>query len=80
VQDQVVASPDQAMSVAKQAMARDRFIALLVAGKNGSTRWVPIYSGRRPTGAGSKELVSSGGEPKQPDEAQAATKGQARKP
>ncbi len=80
VQDQVVTSPDQAMSAAKQAMARDRFIALLVASKNGSTRWVPIYSGHRPAGARSKELVSSGGEPKQPDETQAATKGQARKP
>jgi serine protease Do len=79
VQDQVVTSPDQAMGVAKQAMARDRFIALLVASKNGGTRWVPIYSGRRPAGAGS-ELVSSGGEPKQPDEAQTATRGQARKP
>jgi serine protease Do len=75
VQDQVVTSPDEAMSAAKQAMARDRFIALLVAGKNGSMRWVPIYSGR-----GSSELVSSGGEPKQTGEAQAGATVQGQKP
>jgi hypothetical protein len=56
------------MSAAKQAMARDRVIALLVAGKNGGTRWVPIYLGHRPSGEGSRKLVSSGGESKQTSE------------
>jgi hypothetical protein len=75
VQDQVVTSPDEAMSAAKQAMARSRFIALLVARKNGSTRWVPIYSGHA-----SRELISSGGEPKQTGEAQAGATAQGQKP
>jgi serine protease Do len=80
VQDQPVTSPDQAMSVAKQAMARDRFIALLVASKNGSERWVPIYSGHRPSEEGSRALVSSTGEQKPVGEAQAGAVPQGQKP
>jgi serine protease Do len=78
VQDQMVASPDQAMGVAKQAMAQDRFIALLVASKNGSTRWVPIYSGRRPTGEESRLSSVAGAKPA--DESQAGTGVQGQKP
>ncbi len=79
IQDQVVNSPDQATSVAKQAMERNRFIALLVARKDGSTRWVPIYSGRRPSGEGGEELVSSGGGQKPSGDAQAGTVAQGQK-
>jgi hypothetical protein len=68
------------MSVAKQAMARDRFIALLVASKNGSERWVPIYSGHRPSEEGSRALVSSTGEQKPVGEAQAGAVPQGQKP
>jgi serine protease Do len=80
VQDQPVTSPDQAMSVAKQAMARDRFIALLVVSKNGSERWVPIYSGHRPSEEGSRALVSSAGEQKPAGDAQAGAVVQGQKP
>jgi serine protease Do len=64
VQDQAVTSPDQAMALVKQAMARNRFIALLIASEDGSTRWVPIYSGHAPQEEEGSALISSVGEHK----------------
>jgi serine protease Do len=45
VEDQVITSPEQAFSAMDAAGAKHRFVAILVARRNGSTRWVPLYSG-----------------------------------
>lgn len=62
VQNQVVTSPDQAMDLAKQAMALNRFIVLLVADRHGDPHWVPIYSGHS-LQAESKSLTAEGQTP-----------------
>lgn len=49
VQDQSVATPDQAMDAIAHAKANKTFLALLVASTDGSRRWVTLYSGRLPT-------------------------------
>lgn len=45
VQDQPVSSPDQVFHAIDAMRARNRIVAILIAMKDGSTRWFPFYSG-----------------------------------
>ena len=45
VQGTDVGTPDDAIRMIKQAQARKEFVAILVARKDGSTRWIALYSG-----------------------------------
>jgi serine protease Do len=45
VGDEVVTDAGRAFRAIEDARAKSRFVAILVASRDGSTRWVPLYSG-----------------------------------
>jgi serine protease Do len=45
VGDEVVTDPGRAFRAIEDARAKSGFVAILVASRDGSTRWVPLYSG-----------------------------------
>jgi serine protease Do len=55
VEDQRVTSPEQAMQAIARAKASQRFVALLVSGKDGNLRWVALYSGQPPVSQASRK-------------------------
>jgi serine protease Do len=65
VQNQAVTSREQAMRAIAEAKANKPFVAMLIAGKGGDTRWVALYSGQlaTPPAYVAKAPDKQGGEP-----------------